>query len=465
LTSIKKIFFILFVFIKQINAQTYVLIPDTNFVNYLQSVIPSAMLGDSLNTSSTLVTAITQTINVSLRNISNLNGIQYFTSLKFLNCWGNALTNLPNLPDSLNYLSCYNNPHLKILPILPNTLETLLCYGDSLTSLSSIPDSLHYLDCSQNHITNIPTLNASLQSLECYNNLLVSLPALPSSLNYLNCGNNLLTILPNLDTTLQTLQCYKNALTTLPTLPNSLINLNCGNNFITIIPSLNNSLQTLECNNNLLNTLPILYNSISYLTCSHNPLTNLPILPNSLHYLDCSFDSLITLPALPDSLTYLYCENNKITCFPLFPNSILSATVNSFGTWTYYLNINSNPFTCLPNYLSNAMNPAALATPICAAGNANGCTVITGLDRVIDNSNELIIYPNPTNSSVNLKAENIESCFFELNNNLGQIVIKKEKITQSLTQINTADLPNGLYVLQIICNEKNITWKKLIVQH
>ena len=88
---------------------TWVTIPDSNFVTYLQATIPSAMQGNQLNTSSTLVTVNTQTIDVSAGNISDLNGIQYFLSLTYLDCNYNLLTSLPVLPHTLSYLDCGGN--------------------------------------------------------------------------------------------------------------------------------------------------------------------------------------------------------------------------------------------------------------------------------------------------------------------------------------------------------------------
>ncbi len=42
--------FILSLYLK-VNAQTFVAIPDSNFVHYLKTIIPTAFKGDSLNTS------------------------------------------------------------------------------------------------------------------------------------------------------------------------------------------------------------------------------------------------------------------------------------------------------------------------------------------------------------------------------------------------------------------------------
>ncbi len=145
----------LLVCFEQVNAQTsYVAIPDSGFVHYLKTIVPNALKGDSLNTSSTLVTTYTPNINVSnyYPRIANLNGIQYFTSLTYLNCYNNSLTSLPALPNTLAYLECENNG-LMNLPSLPNTLHYLYCSNNLLTSLPTLPNSLRTLYCNGNSLT------------------------------------------------------------------------------------------------------------------------------------------------------------------------------------------------------------------------------------------------------------------------------------------------------------------------
>jgi len=125
-------------------AQT-VTIPDTNFAAYLHTIIPSAISGNQLDTGSSAVKHLTY-IDVMLKHISSLEGIQYFTSLTYLNCAYNNLTSLPALPNSLQVLGCGTNP-LPSLPALPNTLKQLNCSGCSLTVLPSLPNTLKQLLC------------------------------------------------------------------------------------------------------------------------------------------------------------------------------------------------------------------------------------------------------------------------------------------------------------------------------
>jgi len=159
-------------------AQTpYVAIPDSNFVHYLKTIVPTAFKGDSLNTSSTLVTTTTQTISVNSYSITSLSGVQYFTSLTNLTCQSNySLTTLPPLPNSLTYLDCQHNYSLTTLPSLPNSLTYLDCDNNSLTSLPTLPNSLTYLDCDSNNITCFPTFPSSITTIHIYGNPFNCLP-------------------------------------------------------------------------------------------------------------------------------------------------------------------------------------------------------------------------------------------------------------------------------------------------
>ena len=55
----------------KIFSQSYVVIPDTHFVQYLDSLIPSAMNGNQLDTVNVLVTTTTY-LDISNKNIADL---------------------------------------------------------------------------------------------------------------------------------------------------------------------------------------------------------------------------------------------------------------------------------------------------------------------------------------------------------------------------------------------------------
>ncbi|HXD91782.1 MAG TPA: hypothetical protein VNX01_01145, partial [Bacteroidia bacterium] len=265
----------------------FVTIPDTAFVSYLNIIVPTAMSGNQMDTTSALVTTTTHTINVSKKHIASLTGIQYFTSLAFLRCDSNQLTTLPTLPASLNYLKCNNQ-------FYDSSGYTITTF----TSLPTLPNSLIYLDCSSNNISNLPVLPNSLTYLNCsrqfystphsYGVVLTSLPALPASLTYLNCSANIITALPPLPSTLKYLDCGYTIIANLPALPNALTHLSCNNIEVatfTTLPALPNSLSFLDCSKHYC------------VPCMGNPppqglITTLPALPNHLDTLMCGYNSI-----------------------------------------------------------------------------------------------------------------------------------------------------------------------------
>lgn len=177
-------------------AQTYVLIPDDNFATYLKGLVPSAMKAQSLDITNTLVTTGTKTINVGGQNIKDLSGIQYFTSLTRLECHLSGLTNIPALPNSLQFLDCSSN-NLTNLPALPSSLTNLICCNNFLTSLPSLPNSLTELNCQFNSLTSLPILPISLDMLQCHYNQITYFPSFPKSLTYVDLSSNPNTCLPN----------------------------------------------------------------------------------------------------------------------------------------------------------------------------------------------------------------------------------------------------------------------------
>ncbi len=385
--------FICLLFLNNVKAQD-VTIPDAKFVAWLQANVASAMVGNQMDTTNVAVTLRTS-INVENDSIGDLTGVQYFDSLKTLDCGNgfniltpNFLTSLPRLPTSLEVLKCGNNS-LAGLPPLPTSLKILDCYYNQITSLPALPNSLLYLDCSYDWLPSLPTLPPLLLHLSCGSNFISTFPTLPNGLNYFECQNMQLTVLPNLPNLIDTIYCGYNNLTSLPTLPTSLVILFCEYNQLITLPPLPGLLSSLFCHDNSLVSLPPLPSSLSNFWCANNSLVTVPSLPAGLIYFGCEVNQIVTLPPLPSSLLemscfnnqisalpslpqnlyLLKCQNNNINCFPEFPNSIWNPS---------YFNISNNPFTCLPNYIP-AMNAATLAYPLCAPGNTNSCASAQGI--------------------------------------------------------------------------------------
>jgi uncharacterized repeat protein (TIGR01451 family) len=386
----KKVLFIIFVLIINISLSTaqWVTIPDANFVTKLTQLYPSCMNGNQLNTSCSQIVNETS-INLSYSSIANINGIQYFTNLTDLLVYGNQLTALPSLPNSLLILNCSGN-QLNSLPNIPYQLQQLDCSANNLSSFPTLPSTLTHLICSSNPILNWPVLPNSLLNLECNYNQLSTLPALPSGLEYLDCYMNQLTSLPALPNSISHFNCHSNQLTSLPVLPSNLYFLDCYNNLLTSLPALPSLLTVLYCDKNLLPNLPVLPSNLEILWCDHNLLSSLPQLPNILSALRCNKNQLTSLPSIPNSLYELNCDSNQLTSLPLLP--ITMGTFYIQNNQIYCLenlpqvinitlaNISNNNLSCVPNQTIYSLGlPICMYNdPINNPSNCNGVANMVG---------------------------------------------------------------------------------------
>jgi len=117
------------------NEDYRVSIPDGKFRKVLNE-----KYGVSFDSSETLAYGDIKDIRdleLSNSEISNLSGIEYFTSLQVLSCGGNIISNLDVSQNSeLEKLNCPENK-LKELNISQNTnLQVLVCNANEFTSLN-----------------------------------------------------------------------------------------------------------------------------------------------------------------------------------------------------------------------------------------------------------------------------------------------------------------------------------------
>ncbi len=250
-------------------------IPDANFKSYLLGNTAINTNGNG-HIECSEAAAYSGTISVNTFSISDLTGIEAFTSITNLDCAGNSLTSLDlSANTALVILRCQANA-LTTLDLSANTalldvvchsngltsltvgnltnLENLSCGGNALTALdvTGCP-ALVDLRCDQNQITALDVTNSSLiTNLDVSNNLLAALDlGSNTSLQFLSCWNNQLTALDVYNIpTLETIDCRLNSIVTLdfsnnPALVdiqaryNSLTSLNVANGNNTIITGFN----------------------------------------------------------------------------------------------------------------------------------------------------------------------------------------------------------------------------------
>jgi hypothetical protein len=182
----KKIIFLVAIILFSIktNAQNNLYpVEDPWFLSYLQANYPQTIVNDSLDIDAT-AGIDTLDLPFTATSFTNIDPIQFFNDLTYLNCWGQDITSLPELPDGLKVLRCASN-ELTSLPELPNGLIWLSCGLNQLTSLPELPDALGILMCNQNNLTSLPLLPQNLSvitffgnPLECVSNHLTQFPEL-----------------------------------------------------------------------------------------------------------------------------------------------------------------------------------------------------------------------------------------------------------------------------------------------
>lgn len=216
-----KISIILLAFSSKVSAQT-VSVPDTNLLNFLRISYPSAF---DANKKLLIAEAAKIKGNIVLHNgnITNLDGIEHFTSVKSLDFGLNAISNIPILKsDSLKILLLNSNQLANLPPLagVPNLKELDLA-TNKLTTFPSLNKlvSLQKIICMGNQLTTFPSVDSlkNLVALDISYNLLTEIPKTPKDniIQTFNLNNNLIDKLPNsfIFPSLKKLFLYDNNLT------------------------------------------------------------------------------------------------------------------------------------------------------------------------------------------------------------------------------------------------------------
>ena len=317
-------------------------IPDANFEQALINLGLDTGIPDGTIPTSNIDT-LTH-LDVNNLSISDLTGIEDFTSLDWLYCFDNQLTSL-NLTQNnlLEVLDCGNN-QLLTLDITQNT-------------------SLTYLRCSSNQLTNIDvSQNPLILSMACNVNQIVTIDVTQLSV-------------------LELLSISNNPISTIDVTQNSnLILLDCSyNQFTSLNLSQNTSLTGLWCSNNAITSLDLTpVSSLVVLYCNNNQLTSLDLSQNI-------------------NFTDLMCENNLLTCLNIKNGNNIN---HMFFNATNNLNL-----ACIEvddaSY-SNANWTNIDATSSFSSNCNNSCSTVS-IDEY--NASDFSIYPNPTSDQLTIESE------------------------------------------------------------
>ncbi|SHM98493.1 T9SS type A sorting domain-containing protein [Flavobacterium xinjiangense] len=382
-------------------------------------------------------------LNVSAKFISNLTGIEGFTSLKTLNCSSNSLKTL-NLTQNL-------------------ALTTLNCSTNSLT----------VLDLSQ---------NIALEALNSNSNPLIALDVSKNlSLTDLNCGlDQLSTLDVSKNIALKILRCESNRLTDVNLSTNlALVNLNLSNNQITSLNlSKNIALKSLGCSNNRFVTLDLSKNEVlSDLVCDTNSLLttiNLKTGKNiSTFRIDCTYSYNLTC-ILVNSVAYsesnwidkleFSAKYNEVACYTYtlipdanFEKKLIALGIDKDGENGKVITTNISSLTSLDVSYSNILNLTgikdfAALTNLNSSGNAlKGLDLSSNLSLVSINCSINQLYALDFSKNINLNSIRCEK------NNLHSLNLKNGNNT-ILTNLNLKTNPNLLCVLVDNAAYSNANW-------
>ena len=371
-------------------------------------------------------------------NITSLEGIQYFSNLKRLNCWGNHITSIDLTGlNALEELNCFNNQITSINFATANQLKVVSCYNNLLTNLNTtILGNVETLFVHDNNLTNLDVSHlGNLQSLNISNNNFGSLDVTSlSNLKYLVCSNCHLTSLLIHDiTSLEELVCDGNQLTNLNL--NGLSNVNYmiadGNSISSLDLSPLTSIAQLELIGNPLTSLNVNgLTTLGLLSISDTPITSI----------DCSNTGVAQLFAAncPNLQTinvrngiYFFSDPDLLDfAFRIYnvPSLVSICTDDGEQNQLAYFNYNTSGNVVV-------YNGANCDIPVQVNMGVNDVT-----------KQHITLYPNPAKDILNIAISDNQSIIkTTINNILGQTLMTFE----NTTTLDISPLTKGTYLITV----------------
>jgi predicted small secreted protein len=164
------------------------------------------------------------------------------------------------------------------------------------------------------------------------------------------------------------------------------------------------------------------------------------------------------MPAIPLRIN---CPSNQTVT----ANGSGNYTVPSFASLTNAINSNCDAVVTQSPAVGSVVGVGThVITMTATSGTSVNCNfnlvveANLGIDDVVKNN--FIVYPNPANTTITIKGDNIENEEIEMYNMLGQKVLQRSLITNE-SVIDISGLTNGVYSLYFV---KSITSQKIIKQ-
>ncbi len=500
-------------------SQCFVNIPDPIFKAYLLGISAINTNGDS-EIHCSEASDYTRGIDVDNMGISDLTGIEAFTSIDALYCSRNQLTSLDLSANThLEALWCNENSLTTLDITKCPDLRDLYCHYNSLTSLDISENiALDTVWCYYNSLTTLDTSdNLALLDLYCYNNSITSLD-LSQNLRStrLLCQNNALTSLNrandnyvytatrefdtrnNPDLFCITVDNVEYSMTTWFNIdPQQSFDVDCE--CVISIPDANFKNYLLQ--NTDINTIldseiqcseaAAFSGIINVFNLNISDLTGIEAF-TALTVLQCSNNSLSTLDVSKNTaLTHLLCANNELTTLDVSQNTALVDLFCSFNSLTSLdvsQNSNLTRLWCRDNQLTSLKvtngNNTAIPTQNFNAINNLNLTCIEVDDAVwsdeywiyIDsvsafsedcdnilsigefNLENISIHPNPTKNEFKISGLQ-ENSQLEIYNITGQLILKK--VNYIGESIDITRLLSAIYFVKI-SNSKGTIVMRLI---
>ncbi len=446
----KKILVVLSLCITGIISGQIVTIPDVNFKAALLPIADTNNDGEIQISEAEAV----QIMNVAVKEIVSMEGIQSFINLTTLNCFSNDLTEL-NLTQNVNLieLNCAWN-YLTELDLSQNVnLIDLWCGANNFTDLD-VSQNINLVDfnCGYTFISNFDlTHNLNLERLKIGNNtLLTSLDvSLNQALEELSCGGGELRSLITQNPNLTYIVCESNRLETIDISQNpNLEILSIGyNNLTELDVTQNQNLESINVSFNFLNAIDISQNpNLTYLNCGNNLLTELDFTNNPEIVIVQANDNLITELDFSESLMLgsLNCKDNQLVNLNV---------QNGNNSTLYYCNSYYNPnLDCIQ-----------VDDPIAANNNLDwikDSSTVYSLECALglDDSEivQALIYPNPVRDILTIETkDSIKS--IEVYSMLGELLASEK----GNSQIDFSTYTKGIYFLKIDTKKGSVFQKVL----
>lgn len=371
-------------------------------------------------------------------DILDLDGIQSFTNLTILNCFGNSISAL-NL-QGLNKLETINANDNKIL----NVNFTGLVAVNSIRISNNLLETINIDD-----LVNLELLyvfDNQLQALNFNNH-----PLLES----VWCSRNKMTALDFSKTpALKYLVCSENNLTSVNFgAISSLVEFLCYNNNLTAIDILNlHDLTYFDFSENQISNINFpQISSLNYMSISGNPLTSIDL--SSLKKLRNLYASAILVTSLDCSQTaveQLFCEYNPNIQTINVKNNVYTYSDPDLLFFAFRIENNSNLISiCVDEGEQNQLtyfDYNTSGTVVVYTG--TDCTKVVIPEKLSTKNfekNNFILFPNPTNSLLNISI-NSEIKTITIYNTLGQMI---KNYANNQKSIDVSDLKKGTYFISV----------------